>query len=308
MIVLSKKLKSGFKDFLRNKIQQNKIQKSLEIIQIGESLASTKYIQIKQKFGLEIGLKVNHHHFSKAFTKKDVLKILDDVKKNKTGLIFQLPVPLEYQNLVLKTPALSDVDLLGSEAYSLLQKGFLPPTIGAIDLVFKEILLKQIKNIDGFLSDSKILDLNKNQTLKDLNYLENYLDFQKFIDYKLDLSSYKIAVIGQGLLVGKPMIQYLLDRKATIFSLNKSTLNSQEITKNADIVICGAGSQDLIDDNWLKKTAIVIDASTSESNGKLKGDVNRQKIHEETILSPSPGGIGKLTVLYLFYNFLKLLE
>jgi methylenetetrahydrofolate dehydrogenase (NADP+)/methenyltetrahydrofolate cyclohydrolase len=277
-IITSKQLKIEFKSFLQDFIKNHNLQKELEIIQIGNNLASTKYIQIKKKIGHKIGIKVNHHHFSTDICKDTIQEIIEKVKNSKNGLIFQLPVPTGFQNLVLNTPVLNDVDLLSKDSYLLLNKGFLPPTIGAIDLVLKEILGYKTKN------------------------------FKDFIDFKLDFSNYTVAVIGQGTLVGKPAIRYFLDRQATILALNKMTKNSKELTKKADIVVCGAGAKDLVDKTWLKKEAIVIDASTSESEGKLNGDVNQENIEPETILSPSPGGIGKLTVLYLFWNLIKLSE
>ena len=292
-IITSKKLKQIFESFLIAKIQQQNFNKKLEIIQIGQNLASGKYINIKQKIGKKIGLVVNHHHFLTLdkTTTNDIIKIVEETKKTKNGLIFQLPVEPPLDSLILETPLDSDVDLLGKQAYLLLEKGFLPPTVGAVDLVLKEIF-QQKKFV--FSKDFQLLNLEKVD------------DFQKFIKYKLDFSGLNVAIVGQGKLVGKPSIKYFLDRQASILSLNKSTKNIQTLTKIADIVICGAGSKKLIDKSWLKNDSIVIDASTSESNGKLEGDVNKDNIHPETSLSPSPGGIGKLTVLYLFWNLLML--
>jgi 5,10-methylene-tetrahydrofolate dehydrogenase/methenyl tetrahydrofolate cyclohydrolase len=61
-----------------------------------------------------------------------------------------------------------------------------------------------------------------------------------------------------------------------------------------------------VDTKWFHPKAIIIDASTSEVDGYLSGDIGLENIYPTNLLCPSPGGIGAITVLYLFYNLLKL--
>jgi methylenetetrahydrofolate dehydrogenase (NADP+)/methenyltetrahydrofolate cyclohydrolase len=272
-------LKKRFGSFLTQKIANLNPKPELEIVLIGENLASLKYIGIKQKIGIQIGLTVNLNQFETSVLESKIEQILEEVKANSKGLIFQLPVPDNFNQFVPKTPLKSDVDLLGENSFLLWDKGFLPPTIGAIDLVLKEIL--------DWGSD---------------------LEFQDFITQKIDLSGKTVAVIGQGILVGNPLLRYLKERHATIVSINKNTKNPKEFTKASDILICAAGSPELIDKTWVNPNTIVIDASTSESDGILVGDVKADSLFETNILCASPGGIGRITVFYLFYNLCRLGE
>lgn len=252
---------------------------NLEIILIGDNLASLKYIQIKQKIGDQIGIKVNLNHFQESVQSSEIQSILTKTNKTSNGLIFQLPVPDKFNQFVPKTPLKSDVDLLGEYSFLLWQKGFLPPTIGAIDLVLKEIL--------GWQKD---------------------LDFEDFINSKIDLSGKTVAIVGQGVLVGSPLLRYLQQRQATIISINKNTKNTKELTQFSDILICAAGSPELVDKSWINPKTIVIDASTSESDGILVGDVKPDSLFDTNLLCASPGGIGRITVFYLFYNLCKLAQ
>jgi methylenetetrahydrofolate dehydrogenase (NADP+) / methenyltetrahydrofolate cyclohydrolase len=268
-------IKKEFKEYLESKTTELHSRLSLSIIQIGQDLASTKYVSMKQKLGAEIGIDVNVHNFMTNVDISKIHQVLDNNNSPENGLIFQLPVPGNLKFLVQKTPPIRDVDLLGDQNQRLWEHNFLPPTVGAIDLVLKDILL-----------NSKLIS-------------------QK-LDTALDLSNKVVVVIGQGILVGSPLLKYLRDRSATIISLNKYTRNAQRLCQMGDIVISAAGSPKLVDNTWLKQGSVVIDASTSEENGSLVGDVDKNNLREDVILCPSPGGIGAITVLYLFYNLLKL--
>ena len=285
MIYSNTNLKLKFKEFLKEKISSLQTKPVLNIIQIGSDLASSKYVEIKQKIGLEIGVEVLILHYQETPDRKEIQEIIEFSKANRQGLIFQLPVPIEFLDLVQNTPFQTDVDLLGLGSLKLWEKGYLPPTIGACDLILKEIL--EIKD-EEFKAWSMVSD------------------FDEFIKSKLDFSDKLVGVVGQGVLVGGPLLVYLKNRQATIISMNKFTKNPQTLSKQTDILLCGAGSPELINKNWLNPHAVIIDAATSEAENKLVGDVDLKNIFETNLLCPSPGGVGSITVLYLFYNLFKL--
>lgn len=285
MIYSKESLLAKFENFLKYERQEISKDIILNIILIGKNSASQKYIEIKQTFGKKINVDVNLEQFSQELESdleitKEIQTLLKKSLDLKNGLIFQLPVPKQFNYLVKETPIFCDVDLLSKKNSILWHQKFLPPTIGAIDLVLKDIIWKNSLDIQNFKQD--------------------------FLDKKLDLKGKIVTIIGQGSLVGGPLLQYFKDRRATILSLNEFTPNIQNFTKKADILVCAAGSPDLITQDYLNPKSIIIDASTSESHGKLVGDVNKKGIFDTNILCPSPGGIGKITVSYLFWNLLKL--
>ncbi len=294
MLYSNQNLKEKFQEYLTNKITTNGYRLELNIILIGNDLASTKYIQLKKKIGERIGIKVNLYEFENGIEVEQIKQIINRSQLMQQGLIFQLPVPDKYQDLVKQTPLFSDVDLLSNRCSELWNLGFLPPTIGAIDLIIKDILAVQRPQILEKIEFPEGLDFDKN--------------FNKTLDYQLDYLGQKVSIIGQGTLVGFPANNYFLYRQATVFSLNKATPEIKQITKNSSLVICGAGSADLVDKSWLNPETVVIDAGTSEAAGELVGDVRSESLFATNLLCPSPGGVGAITVLYLFYNLLKLHE
>jgi methylenetetrahydrofolate dehydrogenase (NADP+) / methenyltetrahydrofolate cyclohydrolase len=280
MLFQNQKLKTELLSFLRSKVANQSQLPVLNIVQIGNNLSSTRYVNLKKKIGLELGLQVKHVHFEEEVNLDNLnLKPIFDSKQ---GLIFQLPIPDNYWSIMRNIPYQCDVDLLSDEAEILWQVGFLPPTVQAVDLVIKQMM--QQKNMLKVELDS----------------------VQKLLESKLDLSGYRVAVIGQGVLVGRPLIRYLLDRGATILTINKETENPADLVKLADIVLSGAGVPKLVKNSWLKKDCIVIDVATSNSNGVLVGDVDIENLDESVFICPSPGGVGPLTVLCLFWNLVKL--
>jgi len=290
MIYQNQDLKKTFKKILQQKIETKKLK--LSVVLIGKDFASIKYVQAKSKIANKLGLDFEIFNFLAEIELKQLLSEFENIQKNSDGIIVQLPIPQRLNPVLTKISAQKDVDMLGRNFLQLFEKGFLPPTVGAVDLVLKDILIKdQYKNS----TKQKILDLNpsfKNVTV--LNY-----DLIKSI---LNLSGVKVCLIGQGKLVGKPLLDFFLRAGATVLTVNKSTPNPKQICKLAQIVVSGAGQPNLVDTDWLQSGALVVDAATSESNGALTGDVNKANLPENIILSPSPKGIGPVTVLYLFWN------
>jgi methylenetetrahydrofolate dehydrogenase (NADP+)/methenyltetrahydrofolate cyclohydrolase len=287
----NKPLKTHFKKFLTTEFANLGFVPTLHIVQIGQNLASSKYVGIKKKIGSDIGVNVQHHHFEDGVSEQFLVDLYTDAKNNGEGFIFQLPLPNSYSHLVPQTPISTDVDLLSSEAFISWNKGFLPPTIGAIDLIYKEMNLRKTSDQIGVES---VFDSN-----------DSLVDF---VSQKVDYSGKTVAVIGQGTLVGSPLVKYLLDRNATIISVNKDTKNAPNLVKNADIILSGAGVKNLINQNWVAENTIVIDAATSGVGGQIFGDVDRENIQDNVYLCPSPAGVGPITVMYIFWNLLKMVR
>lgn len=104
-----------------------------------------------------------------------------------------------------------------------------------------------------------------------------------------------IAIIGQGRLVGQPLNKALSKYNCHIINIDKNTPDKEKLSKSADIVISGTGQPNLINKNWVKKGAIVIDAAN--------GDINYNEVKEVTsYITPKHGAVGPLTVHFLINN------
>ena len=115
----------------------------------------------------------------------------------------------------------------------------------------------------------------------------------------------KIVVLGQGMLVGKPVTALLKSKNFSPIVVDNKTENKEEIIKQADVIISGMGQGKYITGEMIKKGAILIDAGASESGGSIVGDVDLESVKNVAgFVSPVPGGVGPVTVAMLLNNVL----
>lgn len=124
-------------------------------------------------------------------------------------------------------------------------------------------------------------------------------------EYKLDLNNKKIAIVGYGSLVGKPLANYFISEGLEVEVFTDASSNLENELPNYDVIISGAGVPNLITPDMIKEGAVVIDVGTSEMNGTLVGDVDAGVETKASLFSKTPGGVGPLTVTALFANLVK---
>lgn len=128
-----------------------------------------------------------------------------------------------------------------------------------------------------------------------------------FEKYKIDLNDKKIAVVGAGQLVGMPVYYWLvsLGIVPSLFDINNKEKFLEE-SKDFDIIITGTGSPNMITKEMVKDGVVLIDAGSSESLGKIVGDIDPSCADKASYISPVPGGVGPITVAILFRNLVEL--
>jgi len=121
--------------------------------------------------------------------------------------------------------------------------------------------------------------------------------------YNIALKGQKIAVVGQGRLVGAPLSDLLESSGLDVTRCDIQTDNLSDIINSSDIVISGTGQPGLIENDWVSPETVVVDAGTSSDSGEVRGDLD-SKLHERDDLkiTPQKGGVGPLTVCALFEN------
>lgn len=118
--------------------------------------------------------------------------------------------------------------------------------------------------------------------------------------YDIPIKGKNFCIIGSGLVVGKPLAMLLVNELATVSLTNVYTDHVPSFSKPADIIISATGVPGLVDDSYVREGQIVIDVGTSFVDGKLKGDVNREKVEPLVkAMTPTPGGIGGITTTVL---------
>jgi len=124
---------------------------------------------------------------------------------------------------------------------------------------------------------------------------------------RIALRGARVAVIGQGNIVGKPIALALMTRQATVLTCNKFTDNLADITRTADVLISAAGVAGLVQPDHVKPGATVIDVGINRpSDDRVQpvvGDVCFESVrHVAGAITPVPGGVGPVTVALLLSN------
>jgi len=149
------------------------------------------------------------------------------------------------------------------------------------------------KDVDGFRKDSLFKPCTPRVIMDWLEY--NHYDFV----------GKNITVLGRSKIVGKPLVDMLIDKGATVTCCNSHTTHIERYTLNSDFVISAIGKAKLLCCE-LPSNAIVIDVGINHDiNNKLCGDVNFEYVKnniENTYVTPVPGGVGLLTRISLLKN------
>ena len=101
----------------------------------------------------------------------------------------------------------------------------------------------------------------------------------------------------------------LADQPVTLVVCGKSTPDLSVYTKRADIIISGVGKKDLITGAMIKEGGVVIDAGVSFEGDKMFGDINFESVQKKaSLVTPTPGGVGPVTVAKLLENTVRAAE
>lgn len=112
------------------------------------------------------------------------------------------------------------------------------------------------------------------------------------------------VVVGAGRLVGAPCGTLLRDLGAHVTVLRKG--DPLDPLKTADIIVLGAGEPGMVRPEHIKEGAVIVDAGTSESSGKVVGDADPACAEKASVFTPVPGGVGPVAIAMIFKNLYAL--
>ncbi|MGC2781905.1 MAG: bifunctional methylenetetrahydrofolate dehydrogenase/methenyltetrahydrofolate cyclohydrolase FolD [Bradyrhizobium sp.] len=125
------------------------------------------------------------------------------------------------------------------------------------------------------------------------------------------LEGLNAIVIGRSNLVGRPLVQLLLNENATVTIAHSRSRDLAALTARADLVYAAVGRPEMVKRDWIKPGATVIDVGinripTPEGKTRLVGDVAYAEVAEVAgAITPVPGGVGQMTVACLLVNTLR---
>ena len=129
--------------------------------------------------------------------------------------------------------------------------------------------------------------------------------------YDIATAGRTAVVVGRSFLVGRPMA-LLLGQKgvdATVTQAHSRTPNLAEVCRQADILVAAVGRPQIIDSDYVKPGATVIDVGINRDGEKLVGDVDFDAVLEIAgAITPVPGGVGPMTIASLLANTVALAE
>ncbi|MFX1408859.1 MAG: bifunctional 5,10-methylenetetrahydrofolate dehydrogenase/5,10-methenyltetrahydrofolate cyclohydrolase [Promethearchaeota archaeon] len=265
---LADKLNLELKEKIKKAFKNTRIKPKLAAVLVGEEPASEIYVNMKRKKCAQVGIESILIKLEKDISEDKLLKEIDKLNKDNTvhGILLQIPLPEKLREITPK----------------LLEK------------------ITPLKDVDGFNPINKGMLFDYNEELAPctpkgiIALLEHY---------HIDLKGKDVVIINRSNLVGKPLIFMLLKRNSTVTICHTSTKNIEEHMRRADILVVAVGKPNFVTKEKIKDGVIIIDVGQSRVNDKLCGDVDFNDVIEKCgSITPTPGGVGPLTVAFLLQN------
>ena len=238
----------------------------LAVVLVGADPASEVYVKSKGKMTKEVGMKSVEHRLADTTSEAELLALIDTLNNDDTihGILVQLPLP----------------DHLNEDL-----------VISAID---------PAKDVDGFhISNVGLLGTGQ----KSMVPCTPLGCLMMLRDYHGSLSGMDAVVIGRSNIVGKPMAQLLLGDSCTVTIAHSRTKDLAEVVRRADIVVAAVGRPKMVQGDWIKPGATVIDVGINRTEDGLVGDVDYDSASAVAgPITPVPGGVGPMTIACLLAN------
>jgi methylenetetrahydrofolate dehydrogenase (NADP+) / methenyltetrahydrofolate cyclohydrolase len=125
-----------------------------------------------------------------------------------------------------------------------------------------------------------------------------------------DLSGAQAVVLGRSNLVGKPMTALLLAADCTVTVVHSKSRDAAAICRGADVLVAAAGRPRIVNSDWIKRGATVIDVGINpitlpDGRNRVVGDVDFASVRTVVgAITPVPGGVGPMTIACLLRNTL----
>lgn len=123
--------------------------------------------------------------------------------------------------------------------------------------------------------------------------------------YDVRLEGAHAVVLGRSDIVGKPVAMLLLQRHATVTLCHSRTHDLRAEVARGDVVVAAVGVPGLVEGDWVKEGACLIDVGITRTGEGIVGDVAPAAAERAALLTPVPGGVGPMTVAMLLTNAVR---
>ncbi len=262
---------------IADRIKNNKSQPGLATVLVGNDAASESYVRMKHRACEEAGMNSFGYQLSEQVSQEEVEQLVRTLNADPKvhGILVQLPMPKKFNEEKILDLIAVEKDVDGIHPVNigqLAQKGREPRFVACTPAG----IMVLIHNVLG------------------------------------DITGLNAVVLGRSNIVGMPVALLLIGENATVTVCHSKTKDLAETCAQADILVAAVGRREIVKKEWVKPGAVVIDVGTNRVDDpsakrgyRLIGDVAFEEVKDIAgAISPSPGGVGPMTIAMLMNNTL----
>jgi len=266
MIVNGKEIAENVLEKVRKDVSKMACAPKLRVVFAGNHPAIEMFVRIKERRAGEAGIVFNLVRLQESVSTEDLIDALSDGTED--AIVVQLPLPeqVDTAKVLNSIPSEKDADVLSHSAYTLFTENSTKALLPPVAFAVREVL------------DT----------------------------HSVLLAGKRAVVVGDGILVGKPVARFLSESGAVVEVITNISGSLEHSLPLADIIVSGAGSPRLITPDLISDGVVLIDAGSSELKGVIEGDIDPSCTLKASLITPVPGGIGPITIAGLLQNVLTL--
>jgi methylenetetrahydrofolate dehydrogenase (NADP+) / methenyltetrahydrofolate cyclohydrolase len=241
----------------------------LTTVLIGEDEASAVYVGSKHRACEEVGMRSIGHTLPADTTQEEAVALIERLNADPdvSGILCQLPVPDHLDGPELTNRIVPEKDIDGLTVES----------AGRLAI--------------GMVGLRPCTPLGVMRLLQEAG---------------AELDGAEAVILGRSNLFGKPMGRLLVEANATMTMCHSHTRDLAAACRRADVLIAAVGRPTLVEGDWIKPGATVIDVGITRTDNGLVGDVDFDAAMEvASAVTPVPGGVGPMTIACLLQNTLQ---
>lgn len=251
----------------------------LAVVLVGEDPASQVYVGSKVKACAELGIYSQKWALPAETTQEELVQLIHQLNADDRihGILVQSPPPphIDEEAVILNIDPRKDVD------------GFHPANVAKLVL----------EDETGFVPCTPLGCM------------------ELLAAYGIPTAGKHAVVIGRSMIVGKPMANLLVSKKAnaTVTIAHSRTADLPGLCRMADILVAAVGRPEMVKADYVKPGAVVLDVGinriedASKPRGyRIVGDVDFEAVKDScSAITPVPGGVGPMTIAMLMANTVK---
>ncbi len=251
----------------------------LAVVLVGDDPASQVYVGSKVKACAELGIYSQKWALPAETTQEELVQLIHQLNADERihGILVQSPPPphIDEEAVILNIDPRKDVD------------GFHPANVAKLVL----------EDESGFVPCTPLGCM------------------ELLAAYGIPTAGKHAVVIGRSMIVGKPMANLLVSKKAnaTVTIAHSRTADLPGLCRTADILVAAVGRPEMVKADYVKPGAVVLDVginriedATRPRGYRIVGDVDFDAVKDScSAITPVPGGVGPMTIAMLMANTVK---